>query len=205
MPFTICGKFRQCAVYHLLRDSVQRDVASLERGFKPTRRLTLQPGHDHNPRSDQIAVRKSVSHFIFDGIGEVMLASFFGARVTNLVAELDFHREAIVQGFQALLVAAPRAFGAIQHAAQNGLGVIIDPGDELHALWIFPSLMCELPIPSSGGNGHHIRDSRRADCRGRFGNDLQIKDKIFGRLGFDIYDASIAADSRSGGDEGIHG
>ena len=48
-------------------------------------------------RTDQIAVGKTVSHFIFDGEGEVVFAAFLWPRVTNLVAELDFYGEAVEQ------------------------------------------------------------------------------------------------------------
>ncbi len=73
-------------------------MACLERGFITPRVLSLQPGHDHDSRSNQVAVGKSVPHVVLSGVGKVMLAAFLRPGVTDLVAQLNLHRQAVVQG-----------------------------------------------------------------------------------------------------------
>jgi len=73
-------------------------------------------------------VGKSVSHFIFDRLGEVVFTAFFGAGVPNLVIKLNFLGKTIIERFESIPVAASRRFGAIKDSAQNGLGIIVPTG-----------------------------------------------------------------------------
>ena len=66
-----------------------------------------------------------------------------------MIAELDFKREAIVQLFQSLWVATPGCLGAVERALEDGLGDVVDEGDELHARRVPAALVGGSPSPSS--------------------------------------------------------
>jgi hypothetical protein len=56
---------------------------------------------------------------------------------------------------------------------QDGLGCIVDIGDELHASGVLALLLGKLPIPAASGNGKHIANPRCTDGRRDAADNLQ--------------------------------